>query len=325
MADPVAEVDKYIQTVTMTRDKLQDAGHKLSATHEQLEALESALEDKAGAFVQELEEFSTDSLQQGWGAIKDQIDEWTQHLGEVVNQTFTQGLSYLEEQENETSDLLSGMGHDLEQDFQELASQGFDLVEQGHEALEQEVGDLKELAEDAFKGLGDGIDAMESKLDGLKTATLDHFTDMVSDVTGDITSTMDHAFEQLSTAISDEVTNEVTEGFGDLGSEVTTMFTNFTGSVEDVASDLMEKGVEVFGDMLNHAKDEAMETITTEVGNAVEQFIEALLADFAESIAMMMTGAATTAALAPYVPLLVAAKNICGTINELLQIMNLDL
>jgi hypothetical protein len=324
-ADPIAEVEKYIETVAMTRDKLQDASHKLAEQHEQLESLESALQDKAGGFIQEVDEFYTDSLQQGWNAIKAEMEEWTSHLTEVANQNFGQDLSYLEEQEQTAGDLLATLENDLNQDFQELSSQGFDLVEQGHADLEQEVGDLKQQAEDAFKTLGEGIDTMEGKLEDLKSATLDHFTDMVSELTGDITSTMETAFDQLSTAISDEATSDVTEGFGDLGTEFTTLFTGFEGTVDEVASHLMDKAEEVFDDMVKHAHDEVIEKIGDEVREAIEQFVEALLAEFVESIGLMTAGAATTTVLAPYVPLLVTAKNICGTINELLKIMNLDL
>ena len=92
-----------------------------------------------------------------------------------------------------------------------------------------------------------------------------------------------------------------------------------------MASTLVEKGTEVFTDMAGHAQEHVIETITDGVTEMVEDVLEALASEFVGAIAMMGVGASTTAALAPYVPLLVAAKAVAGTINDLLEAMSFGL
>ena len=58
---------------------------------------------------------------------------------------------------------------------------------------------------------------------------------------------------------------------------------------------------------------------------AIGETIEGLIEEFAESIAMMGVGAATTTALSPFVPELVVAENVAKVVNDVIETMTFGL
>jgi len=65
-----------------------------------------------------------------------------------------------------------------------------------------------------------------------------------------------------------------------------------------------------------------MQRIAQEFEKIVVDAVEALIADFAESIVMMTAGSAITAAVSPFVPEIAAAKTAVTAINDLLDALN---
>ena len=221
---------------------------------------------------------------------------------------------------------LIGMRDELQSEWNDMLSKGWEVVATGHQHLVDSVTTLDDMADDAFETLGSGLGDMESLLESsVLTATLGKFEAMSSEVTGAITSTMESAFGDISEAVKGQFTGDLDEAFTQLTSMFTETFTQFGDNVTEVASTLVEKGTEVFTDMAGHAQEHVIETITDGVTEMVEDVLEALASEFVEAIAMMGVGASTTAALAPYVPLLVAAKAVAGTINDLLEAMSFGL
>jgi hypothetical protein len=309
--DPLATLQSFISDMNQTASSV-------------LQAAENA-EKKGEALFKDVETFH-ETLGQSIEENIGEIGELREALTQMAEQRLQAAAQEVERLGEASQEILIGMRDELQSEWNDMLSKGWEVVATGHQHLVDSVTTLDDMADDAFETLGSGLGDMESLLESsVLTATLGKFEAMSSEVTGAITSTMESAFGDISEAVKGQFTGDLDEAFTQLTSMFTETFTQFGDNVTEVASTLVEKGTEVFTDMAGHAQEHVIETITDGVTEMVEDVLEALASEFVEAIAMMGVGASTTAALAPYVPLLVAAKAVAGTINDLLEAMSFGL
>jgi hypothetical protein len=81
----------------------------------------------------------------------------------------------------------------------------------------------------------------------------------------------------------------------------------------------MQMGLDILTNAASNITDTLMENLMEAFEEMIKSFIEALMQEIVKSIAMMGFGAATSAALTPYIPVLAACKAVASTINTLLN------
>jgi hypothetical protein len=322
--DPLATVQAFVSEMNQTAASLQQAVENAEKRASELEELGRDIADKGEALFRDVQSFS-DTLESEIEDNLGELGEWRESLSQMAEQRLGAASQTVEKIGDAGQHLFLTLRDELQQDFDSMVAKGWEVVGAGHQHLVDEVASLEDLTDDAFEVLGGGLGEMESLLATVRGATLAKFEDMSGEVTGAITSTLESSFAEISTAIKESFTGDLEDAFGQLTSQFGDLFSSFGDTVEETATQLVEKGVEVFEDMASHAREEAIEALGSGVEEMLEDVLEGLAQEFVESIAMMGAGAATTAALAPYVPLLVAAKAVAGTINDLLEAMSFGL
>ena len=322
--DPVATIQNFIGTMKDTASNVQRAAETAEKRAKEIEDLGREIADKGEALFKDVAAFA-DRLDHEVEANLTLVGEWRESLAQMAEQRLGEAAQEVERLGDASQEILIGMSQELQSDFSDMLSKGWEVVATGHQQLVDSVASLDDMTDDAFEVLGGGLGEMESLLDSVRAATIGKFDDMSGEVTGAITGTLESAFEEISTTIKETFTGDLDGAFEQLASQFTDTFTSFGDNVGEAATHLVEKGTEIFTDMASHAQEHAVEAITSGVTEMLEDVLEGLASEFVESIAMMGVGAATTAALAPYVPLLVAAKAVAGTINDLLEAMSFGL
>jgi hypothetical protein len=322
--DPLANLQSFIGSMKDTASNVLQAAETAEKRAKEIESLGQDIAEKGEALFKDVEAFSETlghSIEENLG----EIGELRETLAQMADQRLGAAAQEVERLGDASQEILIGMREELQSEFSDMVSKGWELVATGHQQLVDSVDSLEDLTDDAFETLGGGLGEMESLLESVRAATLGKFDAMSGEVTGAFTSTIESSFGEISEAVKETFTGNLDDAFEQLTSQFGDLFTSFGDNVAEVASQLVEKGTEVFSDMAGHAQEHAVEAITSGVTEMLEDVLEGLASEFVESIAMMGVGAATTAALAPYVPLLVAAKAVAGTINDLLEAMSFGL
>jgi dihydroneopterin aldolase len=181
------------------------------------------------------------------------------------------------------------------------------------------------MAQDTFKSFGEGVHSLESNLSELKGHTEDHFHDIIEHLGGPIASALKDTFEHATQGFAQTITSNFTGQLGELGGNFTSLFNTFGQTAEEVGQDLIKTGEDIFKDMVEHAEQEVTQKIAQTVEHAIEEVIEELVQELVEHIVEGTAGAAVTAAIGEFVPLLAICKAILPIIDELIKAMTLGL
>lgn len=322
--DPIEELNNYMQTVAAVGERLQRAGDQLESEEKAFDELEDQLEAHGEGFYREVRAFSEHLSNEGEQAMTE-LGELTQSVADTWTAALAQGLADVEHEQQEVEQLAQQAEERLHSAFEDLKDAGFELVGAGHEQLTSSVHELESSTLQAFQELQHGIGEMTTTAGTISSETIQQFASSAQHLTGQITEAVHSTFGDMKTALESTATNAVQTAFGELQNGFGQLFETFGGSIEEVGSHLMETGGQVFQDMASYTEQHAVESVKKEVEKAIGDVIEGLLGEFAESIAMMGVGAATTTALSPFVPELVIAKNVAKVVNEIIEALTFGL
>ena len=323
-SDPVEELHNFMQTVAAVGERLQHASDQLEGEERAFDELEDQLEAHGEGFHRDVREFSEHLSNEGEQALGE-LESLVQSVTDTWTAALAQGLQETEHEEHEVEQFARQVEDQLHGFFDELKEDGFELVRAGHEELVGSVHELESTTLEAFQTLGQGVADLATTAGTISSETIHQFTSSAQHLTGHLTDTVHSTFGDMKTALEATATSTVQTAFGELENEFSHLFESFGGTVEEVGSHLMETAGQVFQDMVTHTEEHAVESIKKEVEKAVGEVIQGLLEEFTESIAMMGVGAATTTALAPFVPELVIAKNVAKVVNEIIEAMTFGL
>jgi hypothetical protein len=323
-SDPVEELHNYMQTVTGVNQQLQSSASHLEEEEKAFDELDGQLEVHGEGFCRDVRDIDEHVTQQGEQAVQ-HLHSLVQHVADTWTQALQHGLQQVEHEEQEVGQFAQQAAEQLHNSFNDLREAGFEVVRAGHEELTGSVHELESSTLQAFQDLHQGVGQMLSIAGSMSSDTVHQFTSSAQHLTGHITDTVHGAFGDLKTAVEHTASEAVQTAFGVLESEFSHLFETFGGTAEEVGSHLMETGGQILHDMASYTEEHAVEAVKTEVQKAVEETIHGLLEEFAESIAMMGVGAATTTGLSPFVPELVIAKNVAKVVNEIIEAMTFGL
>jgi hypothetical protein len=322
--DPLEELHSYMQTVAAVGERLQHAGDELESEERAFDALEDQLEDHGNGFHRELHDFGEHLAGEGAHAV-DAVESLVHSVADTWSAALAHGLSEVEQEQQEVEEFARQVGEQLQTAFNDLHDAGFEVVRAGHEELTGSVHELESSTLDAFQQLGQGVSQLVSTAGSISSETVHRFTETAQHLSGPASELVHGTFGDLKTALESTAASSVQNAFGELEQQFGQLFEDFGGTVEEVGTHLMETGGQIFQDMVQYTEHHAVDGVRKEVEKAIGEVIQGLLTEFAESIAMMGVGAATTTALSPFVPELVVAKNVAKVVNEIIEAMTFGL
>jgi len=322
-SDPAAQIHEWVDMMKSARDQLQESTEKATGINDDFDEAEDEVQDKVGkGFLGDVDEF-TDTLEEESKQTNTQVEEFSHAIAGAHLTKILDGIHYFDDQEDVSTQALDNFLDWVEQAFANAVENGLNKVEEGTEAADSLMGDLEEKVDTSFDGFGNTMDEIESDLEEFKNQTVETFEKAIEHVAETLTSSMKDVFTMISSSVTDTATDQLSNGFDQLTSTFGDMFSNFSGNIEDTAESLMESGAQIFQEMVEHCTDAVKDALVEAIEDAITSVIEQLVQELVEQVVQMGVGATITGAIAPYVPLLVAAKNVCGVINDLLEVMNL--
>src|SRR5512145_167240 len=165
-SDPLAEVHKFIDTMTAAKDQLQDHGETVTELARDYDEAEDAVEEKVQkGFLEDIENY-TETLEK-------EAKQTSQRIGELAQATKTshlvaineRAIEYFVDQEDQFDEMLPTFLDWLEKAFEHAVENGLDKLEEGTDAVSEVLDNLEEETEETFNTFGDTMDEIESDLE----------------------------------------------------------------------------------------------------------------------------------------------------------------
>lgn len=176
----------------------------------------------------------------------------------------------------------------------------------------------------AITGLVDRVRQDEEAVGGAHSEARDAVQGLSGEARDEHTGSTRDIFERAGETLSARCLDVVGEGFDALGQHADQSF----DALHDGVRGASEGWSRAVGHLLTESAQEITRTFLREVREGTEELIREgvreILEEFAEQAVSMATGAATTTALGPLLPELIAAKRLLHTANELLDYFGLD-
>lgn len=182
-------------------------------------------------------------------------------------------------------------------DIEQSLSSSIEPLEELHARLESDdiVSDLVNLIETEAKESATAFDTALGDFESLGEELAQSATDELEEW---LTNAVDALGDELSGAVG-EIEQAVADGASNLGSSIKTAVTDLGDNVRDR---IEERARQAVGDVIEAATDRA-------------------LAEVAETIMTMQTGAMITTAIGPYLPAIIAIKPALPAIQDALDMM----
>lgn len=319
--DGLDKLEAFIAALGETQSNFQQSADKADQIEDALNQQSDSAEDRIGGFREDVDQFTTAFVAQHQETLGG-IDELIQAVGEIINDRLADALQTVEDTENAVEQAVEQFREALQETFDELAKAGYEAASEGVGDVEELINDLENKAKQAFDDLENAVGDLQQSAEAARDATIDAFVDIAQNVTETFTNAVEDGFEAFTGGLTTGG-QAIADGLGDVANLLTEGFQDFTKVAEQVGDMLMDAGKKILTDTLDHMKDELMQQLEDAFKEMVEEFITALIGEIIESIAMMTAGSAITTAVGAYVPALATAKKIVGTINDLLDMLNI--
>lgn len=127
---------------------------------------------------------------------------------------------------------------------------------------------------------------------------------------------------EMKAVAGERLNSELTEAFEAAQVALQDSLSQFTSNTTDRAEHLRAEAAAIVSSLIAHTRETTESEIREAFENLVREALERLSAEVVEQIVTMEAGAATTGALAPILPKLIAAKHLLGAINDALDALD---
>jgi hypothetical protein len=310
----------FLALLGQTRSDFQQQSEAIDRLGDALNEKDEAAETQLADFTKTVEGFT-----EGFGASQletiGSLDKMIETLGDLVEDRLGDAIKTINEIEEEVEKAVDTFSSALQSGFDDLEEEGYGAAGSAVDDLEELVGNLKEEAEEQFGNLEEALEGFRREAEAARNATVDVFEDVADEVKDTLTSAVDTGFETFTGGLNAGA-QLLEGGLGNLNDLFDAGFTGFQNAAEQIGEMVMDTGKQILGDAQQHVQDELLNTMSDAFSNMVEEVVAGLIEEIVESTVMMTAGSAITTAIGSFVPALVAAKAIVGTINDLLEILD---
>ena len=197
----------------------------------------------------------------------------------------------------------------------------FENVKSAFDEFDEELGEGQTLTDDTLQGLTGIVTDLQTNTQGLQASAEENFERLSTHVGSDQKSQVEASFDELGHQIADLQMGELISHFGDLDTQLSDIFETFSSTTDQMGDEMMELGTDLFQQVGDIVSDEIEEGIKDLIDDTVETTVKDLFEEVAQNMAMMQIGISVTTALVPYIPIIITAKAVLGTIKRLLSML----
>lgn len=318
---------EFGNNVEESRRKLQEVLALVHSGHDhaiELEGRFSEFEEFENSAEETLETFET--LDEFESEFEEQCDDWAEKL-ESAKQLIQEEIDGFQEKAIQWMDEL--------EDFADDASE---TVERIHEKAE---AGAEQLAEE-FQGLVDAAKAVEDQLVEIRYQTTellravdtelvdfvrrhselaDAFVEKLQTFHGNLLPEYASKLEQSIAELRQEIDGRygyLMEGIKERGIMLQGLFETFGNDSANLKQEFVDKLSGLWDELKRFAGEELDSTLQESLQKVLEEGIESFAKGVIESVVLTQVGVATSSAMAPAVPGIVAAKKLAEFINSVL-------
>ena len=186
-----------------------------------------------------------------------------------------------------------------------------------------QVGQATELTMQTLGELESSVTELTGRVTQLGEDTIARAGDLASKITDDVTSRAENLFGDVTQSLGSDFFDQAVSGFSGLTDNMGNLYENFETMINGLGDNVMNRLQEVFANTVQHAQDEAAAKIEEEINNLINDAVSFVAEEIASNLTMATAGSATTAALGPALPVIVALKALVGAIKTALDILRM--
>jgi hypothetical protein len=324
MAEPQIDeglgyLQAFIADLGQKQTDLGAVGERLGALQSDLDAMTGHL-DASRDRVSQLGDDRQAQLDGALGEVDEAVgglledgQQTAQKLTDVVSAAFDERHDQLTTRSDEHVERLDGGA-------QQLHEQGFAVADQAVQTADATLQDLRGRTDTGFEELGAKLADLTGTVNTSAEATTDTLESAGEQTQGDLLELVTTGFDSFS-EVTDHLMGDdgVVGAFGGFAADLEGGFGQLGASITGLGDQLCEQVDGLISSTVEVIDQETVGRLQEEFEKVVIGSVEDLVTDFADSIVTMNTGAAITAAVAPFVPELAAAKAVISTIDDLLE------
>jgi ABC-type transporter Mla subunit MlaD len=313
----LGNLESFISTVTETIASYQQANAKLEKLTNGFDKAEDELEDKIDGLKDAVSSWTEEFVKEHQENLT-RLDTLIEAVENIIDEHLETCISTIEEIEKTVSDEANDHSQGIASQFENLASEGYQIVKDGVKETEDTIKDLGEQAKDVFSDLEDQVETLTDLASKAKDATEDVFGEVADNITDTLTEAVNGGMDAFSTGLS-EGGEALSSGLDTVMNALTAGFDVFSGESGNIGDMLMQMGADILSEAASNITDSLMTAAEDAFEEMIKDFMEALMQEIIKSIAMMGIGAATSAALCQVIPILAIVKGVAETIAMLLK------
>jgi DNA repair exonuclease SbcCD ATPase subunit len=325
-----------------------DFGSSYGEAHSTLSTLTSQTRDQQGTVDEQ-----NSTLEQGHqtlDAAKAQAEQLLAALGsgiesgsqeaEAASGEFTSAADALEAATDSASGSMTSLQEAITETYDEVSEEVAQTLEEANqlysdvtvaietavEATGETMGQVEQAAALTTQTLGElesSVTELTGRMTSLGQDTIGKASDLASKITDDVTSRAENLFGDVTQSLGSDFFNQAVSGFEGLTDNMGNLYENFESVVNGLGDNVMNRLGEVFTNTIQHAQDQAAAKIEEEINNIINDAVAFVTEEIASNLIMATAGSATTAALGPALPVIVALKALVGAIKTALEILRM--
>ena len=189
------------------------------------------------------------------------------------------------------------------------------------EDAESEMTQAWEETEQQLTSFADGIEQIQQDMESLQSEAEGQWTELVDEIGETQTSAIETLLGDFNEELSENQANEIAEAFSQMEDALTQLLSEFGTQAEATGNQFQEQASEILSTVAEHLENALIEGVETAFQDAIDEVVAEIAEEIAKSLALMVTGAGITTALAPILPILVAAKVAIGAIKAALKLL----
>lgn len=243
--------------------------------------------------------------------------------------TCRQHQTTADREHEETASRLDAIGADAERFTQDYGTQHATVttatdavaghIDEGVQQFQAEWASLEQESIEPFvQAAGDELQQTEEEFERT-TLTVQSFGEHIAqELTAAFTEWMEHLRERAGT----QVQEQLVATFEETRTALEAAFGSFSDGVRSRSEHLRQEAQTLIAHVIENAQQKASEETQNAFNELVKEALERLAQEVVEQIATTQAGAATTTALSPILPELIAAKYLLQAINQCLEALD---
>jgi ABC-type transporter Mla subunit MlaD len=315
--DPVANVQRFIASLTTANGSLEQITQHLQVTSRDLAQLEDEAHSHGGNLNEDLDHFRSrlEAAEQG---LRQAIDELT-HTATQSRQTLAESEGQLEQAGGAVEEKAHGVSAHVEEEQSRLTDQGFTVLGHTLEEAEHQLDSEGRESDQAFNELKGVVHDLEAEAQAAWEAAhsaFEHASSEMSHEEATLTAQTSEAHQAL-----DSEASELDSACHSLEGEIGTIYDTFTAGVETAGGELGEAAQSLIQEAVGFVQAGGQSRLEEPAETLEEGALGPLAEEYAALGSALHVATATAADLEPLTDELVKCKAVVGQVDKLLNAM----